>query len=196
MFSTICLAGIIIGGFFVRPISDGVDLSDFAITALTDELYHFPQFQTEQREGGGEVLSDANELVYEEFHFHDEAETDVYFIVLTILVIIILALFIFAIYLFKSYRRDDADFDDFDEMLEESTIDHEVKQAKRKKSPRNANYTIRRMFKRKVREYIHTKNLKVTKSDTPELLAKSIEQWEDIDALKDMYQQVRYGEDG
>jgi len=84
-------------------------------------------------------------------------------------------------------------FDDFDEDDEETAFVSEKKRRNRRiGSVFGMNYTVRRMFKRKVKEYTKDERVLLHKSDTPKKIAVNVGEWEDISPLQQLYHKARY----
>jgi len=115
------------------------------------------------------------------------------------IVIIVAAVGVIGLIIWISIKQynPESRFEDYDEIIEESPADFKKLSKKRKRTFNlGVNYTIRRLFKRKVREHIIAKNIFTQKSDTPKKLTEAINEWENIEPLKNLYQKARYsGED-
>jgi len=106
---------------------------------------------------------------------------------------IVVFLVVIALLIDKFYSRNDHQFEDYEETIEEVSASPFERQIKRKKLFNfGINYTIRRLFKRKVKEYMVTKGMYTQKSDTPKKLADTIKTWEDVNTLEQLYQKARY----
>jgi hypothetical protein len=103
----------------------------------------------------------------------------------------IVALFIMMVLI--KYRRLENQFEDYDDVTEEAPANLE-KMSKKQGTIFNfgINHTIRRLFRRKVKEYMVTKGMYTQKSDTPKKLAETIGEWEDIGVLEQLYHKARY----
>jgi len=114
--------------------------------------------------------------------------------VLYSLIIALAVIFIITVVLLlnKLYRPD-SQFEDYDDVTEETDEYIEIMPEKRSRMFNfGTNHTIRRMFKRKVKEYVTLKSIYTQKSDTPKNLAGKINEWEDIGALNELYHKARY----
>jgi len=186
------LACFIAVGFIARPGGTTIPIPDFTIQRFED-AHENVDSATLMEDEDVEILIEETEETQTILQPEPEADHREP----NILYAIIFAVFaIFAIYIvmfYIKYYRPETQFEDYDDVVEEAPAILE-KMSKRREKFFNfgINHTIRRLFKRKVKEYIATKGMSAQKSDTPKKLAETISEWEDIGALEQLYHKARY----
>jgi len=186
-----CLAGFIAVGFLARSNEEVVPVPDLIIQRVEtayDQMFDALDLRDpEEREEP--VIDVAGYVPLRDPPRADNQPGMVYLLVAAIAITVV-ALFVL---LHNKWYINDNRFEDYDDIIEETAVTPE-KSLKKSRHLLNLgmNYTIRRLFKRKVKEYITTKSMYTQKSDTPKKLAEKISEWEDIDPLKTLYQKARY----
>ena len=105
----------------------------------------------------------------------------------------LLSVYLIIYLLYTMQKRVALRFDDYDEVVDESFADMEIQVKKRRiRVNYGVNYTVRRLFRSKVREYMRDGELVPLISDTPGKLAETISRWEDVETLKRTYHKARY----
>ena len=115
-------------------------------------------------------------------------------------VVILCALIILTFYMWLSKRRKQnlSQFDDFEDSIEiaEATDNFSGTTTRRKFFNFGPNITVRRLFTKKVREYVRRDKIsKPKKGDTPKQLVLVIEETENIEVLDSLYHKARYSDE-
>jgi len=193
MYTIICLAGIVIIGFMVRPQGEAIPIQwEYAVSP--DEFFASMEDgnDLDEMEIDGDIFIEPEEE-YTQQPLPPEQRYEPRLVSTLIVVAAVLILFLFILLLYKYYHRIENRFEDFDEIMEEIPGgDGDRPGVRRRIMSFGVNHTVRRLFKRKVREYIRGKGLYTKKSDTPEVLSGAIGEWEDIGPLKQLYHKARY----
>jgi len=192
--SITCLVGFIAIGFISQPVGEVIPVPDIIIERA-ESIYESVEivFGVEEQEEI-DVIEEEEELggavVPLLLHSGGEHRPGLIYLLVTAAAVAVIALFVF---LYTKWCRYDTQFEDYEDIIEETAFTPEKPSKKSRKLLNfSINYTIRRLFRRKVKEYIVTKDLYTQKSDTPKQLAKTISEWEDIGTLENLYHKARY----
>ena len=202
IFTVACLVLIVALGFMVHPQGSIVQFNsnnrtegtgwDSGMTSGTDNPDSMELDGEDVEQGdviGGSIMDETPNLSEEE----KENFLNAFLTMLGVITVILVAVVVLLLMLYKNSNKEDYDFNDDDDIYEETPIIHEKSSKKRRRLPNpGVNYTIRKLFKKKVKEYIITKDFHPQKSDTPKMLANTISEWENITTLETLYQKARY----
>ena len=189
-----CLVGFVVIVLFVRPYGTVIPLPEFTPYVTEEaEIFEEPQEDTEPIEGELEEADDPDQPIMQDILAE---ENEPHFIAVVIIVAVIVFLCILALLFNKLFHRNVYQFEDYDDVIEETSFMPDGKLKKRRRLLNfGVDYTIRRLFKRKVNEYVTDKGMNARKSDTPKKLADTIGEWEDVGTLKQLYHKARYSEE-
>jgi len=193
LFAVVCMIGFVALSFFIRPHESEV-IHVPNIFELFQEAF-FPEHEEVSREEDDEFEGEYHERpnLNSAPPMFERETNELRMIDLVLIISVIVFLCIAALLLDKLARQPNPQFDDYDEEIEETSIASGKESDKRKRTINlGINYTIRRMFKRKVKEYVTKKGFQTQKSDTPKKLAETISEWENIEALQNLYHKARY----
>jgi len=192
MLTITSLACFIAVGFIAHTDETLIPIPEFFIHRV-EETYEDPGSTPLVEDEDPDVIIEETEESQTVLQLEPETETKqpnmIYPVVITAAALFTL----FIIMLFIRNYRPETQFEDYEDIIEEAPVTFE-KMSKKKERIFNfgTNYTVRRLFKRKVKEYMAAKGLLAQKSDTPKKLAKTISEWEDIGALELLYHKARY----
>ena len=196
MLTIACLICFIAVGFIAQPgesllsipeIRIDYDQDDFSFLIMDDDEFEYEDEEMALIFGETGIDQTEDQLEREE---REEEPSDTFSIVLAAVATIILFI---AVLLIRKSHRPENQFEDYDDVMEEApAILDGISKKRKRKFNFGVNYTIRRLFKRKVREYIITKGIYTQKSDTPKKLSETIGEWEDIRVLEQLYHKARY----
>jgi len=182
----------IVISFIVQPGETTIPIPDIFVPRVEDNRENTdsaPMITDEDPDILNEEAEETQTLVPLEPEVESEQQNVLYIVILVVAAIIALS---FAILLIKNHRPE-SQFEDYDDIIEEAALNLEKTSKKRERLfILGINYTIRRLFKRKVREYVVTKDMRTQRSDTPKKLAEKIGTWENIETLEQLYQKARY----
>jgi hypothetical protein len=192
MLTITSLVFFIIVGFMVQPGETTIPIPDIFVQRVEDNRENTNSVPVVADEDAN-ILSEEAEEIQAILMLEPEVESEQQNVLyLVILVVVAVLTLFFAILLIKS-PRPESQFEDYDDIIEEAALSLEKTSKKRGRLFNvGVNFTIRRLFKRKVSEYVVRKDMRTQKSDTPKKLAGKIREWEDIEALEQLYQKARY----
>jgi len=190
-FSALCLAGIFIVGvflintFYIERIELPIEISD----QLEEILANLEEVQA-----GG--LPEQEEIYFEEYIDEESPSmplTDSIFgSVAAIIFTALIGTVLIFIMIFSEKKSNPSQFEDYEE-TEFEDLALQNNQNLKRKIPflLDPNFTVRRLFKKKVRKYSKL-GILPRKFDTPKHLARKIEKHENIDKLLSLYHKARY----
>ena len=131
--------------------------------------------------------------------FAAHIETILYYVAILI-AIAIAGMLLYTIFKWFSKRRKQSStqLDDFEDSIEVVDVVNSDKDTKNRKKlfSFGVNNTVRRLFIKKVREFVRHRRLSSpAKSDTPKKLVDIIEETENVEALDKLYHKARYSDD-
>ena len=188
-FSVICMSVFLIIGLLSNPAR--IENMDYRL------LYQYMSGPVAQEGEGGEEEIEY-ELIEPEPENADELPADdslLVNIIYSIIMVISAVLILSVLYnlLKNMHKRATLCFEDFEEDEETDPAESGSRVGKRRKPGiLGINNTVRRLFRRKVQEYINNGRLYPGKSDTPKKLAGVINEWEDVENLQRLYHKARY----
>ncbi|MCL2424990.1 MAG: hypothetical protein FWD05_01490 [Oscillospiraceae bacterium] len=196
MMTIACFLCIILVAFIVRPYSSVIDMSDSVLPTSDDVMVYEPEIASGEYEEYADIFNeDAPPVEMRDYMYFIERGSNTQNLVSTIIIFVVIISFIICAILFsKQFRRIRNLFGSYDEDIEEELAYNPEKMVRKRNllSFLEVNYVVRRLFRRKVREYVADEKLRLQKSDTPMRLADTIGEWEDVVALKQLYHKARY----
>jgi len=189
-----CLAIFIITGFSIRPVGSAIPIPQIILNRIENAFDSTEvALITNDPENTDEIPDERDEIHILLLYESEERDANIIYPFLIVGVVIITTVII--ILLVKLYRPG-KQFDDYDEIIEETFIKSDKKTELRKRVfIFGTNQKVRKLFKRKVKEYMIDQYIPVRKSDTPENLATVINDRENIEALKNLYHKARYSDE-
>jgi len=192
--TTACLAIFIITGFSIRPAGTAIPIPQIIINRIENA---FDSAETvlimNESENTDEIPDGRDEARIQLLYESGEREANIMY---PLLIVTVALITIVIIILLVNLYRPGKQFDDYEEIIEETFIKGDKKTEQRKRSfIFGTNHKIRKLFKRKVKEYMIDQYIPVRKSDTPEVLATVINNRENVEALKNLYHKARYSDE-
>jgi len=195
-FSAICLLGIFIVGFIlissfnIEPIEIPTEVEHVEEAIAILEEMHSPAQESQMEEFFVEeelaLEETGNDIGLEPLHL-----ANLEMVAMVVVIALLVAILIFLI-IFSDKRRRVNTFEDFDEDEFEDSALQDKQSGKRKRFLLfGPNFTVRRLFKKKVRRYGKV-GILPRKFDTPKHLAHQIDEHENIDNLLNLYHKARY----
>jgi len=187
---TVCLFGFVAAGFLVQP----------AEPWLHDPIPTDQVIASDGERGSGvedlpdvELVIDREVVAERGANERFEVREDLLMIIAYVVVTLLFGYLIFTVVKNLHRRAPVVHFDDFDEVETQEAADIVPRFKKRRRLLSfGVNYTVRRLFRLKVQEYMAGNLLLPGKGDTPAKLAEEICQWEDVGTLKRLYHKARY----
>ncbi|MCL2220738.1 MAG: hypothetical protein FWB92_00220 [Oscillospiraceae bacterium] len=197
-FSALCLSGIFIVGFILISTFDVEHIELPVESEIVEEFIATLEEMLTPEQSQEWTLME--EVLIEEEDAGNDSDLpplpipNVDMIAMVIVIALLVALLVFLI-IFSDKRSKADQFADYDENEFEDSALQDKQSGKRKMSFLfGPNFTVRRLFKKKVRRYGKV-GILPRKFDTPKHLAHKIDEHENIDNLLNLYHKARYSDE-